>query len=71
MFKYEELRTQYNSQIIHHADNDSVILVDSFDNIKFHVRIGTISSSKDIGTVTAKNDLELQNKIKFLTLIKT
>lgn len=71
MFKYEELRTKYNSQIIHHKDNDSVILVDSFDNTQFHVRIGTLGSSKDIGSVTAKDDLELQNKIKFLTLIKT
>lgn len=71
MFKYEELCTKYNSQIIHHKDNDSVILVDSFDNTEFHVRIGTLSSSKDIGTINAKNDLELQNKIKFLILIKT
>ena len=39
------------------------IVVDSFDNYNFNVRIGTISSTNEVGTITATSDFELNEKI--------
>lgn len=44
------------------------VFVDSFDNQEFDVRIGSIEESTPMGTITAKGDEELNNKI--LALLK-
>lgn len=47
-------------------DSDSVILVDSFDNHHFDVRMGTIIDTKAIGQVTASSDEELNQSLEQL-----
>ena len=39
------------------------IFVDSFDNKEFEVRIGSVSDSISMGTVTATSDAELNTKV--------
>lgn len=39
------------------------IFVDSFDNKKFEVRIGSISDSVSMGSITAGSDAELNRKV--------
>ncbi|WP_301668018.1 MULTISPECIES: hypothetical protein [Neisseria] len=56
MFKFDMTLAQ-NFAIFY--DDDNVVLVDSFDNKHFDVRMGTITNSKIIGSVTAQSDTEL------------
>lgn len=56
MFKFDMSLSQ-NFAIFY--DGDDVVLVDSFDNNHFDVRMGTITNSKMIGSVTANTDSEL------------
>lgn len=46
---------------------DKCVIVDSFDNQKFDVRIGTITESKHIGTVHAQSDEELNEQLERVT----
>lgn len=39
------------------------LFVDSFDNIDFNVRIGTIEESKDVGKIIALTNKDLQSKL--------
>lgn len=47
-------------------DGDDVVLVDSFDNKHFDVRMGTITNSEIIGSVSAKSDTELNDALEKL-----
>lgn len=42
------------------------IFVDSFDNHEFDVRIGTTDESESMGTISANNNAELNEKILLL-----
>jgi len=42
------------------------VFVDSFDNHEFDVRMGTISESKKIGSITANTSEELNRKLRQL-----
>ncbi|MCQ9052772.1 hypothetical protein H2C66_19585 [Vibrio diabolicus] len=42
------------------------IFVDSFDNENFDVRLGNISESELIGSISAKSDSELNSKLEEL-----
>ena len=56
MFKFDMSLSQ-NFAIFY--DGDDVVLVDSFDNNHFDVRMGTVTNSKMIGSITASSDSEL------------
>lgn len=60
MFKFDMSLSQ-NFAIFH--DGDYVVLVDSFDNEHFDVRMGTITNSEVIGSVTATTDSELNSAL--------
>jgi hypothetical protein len=45
------------------------IFVDSFDNHEFDVRIGSVNESVAMGSITANNDAELNEKIASLLKI--
>ena len=47
-------------------ETGEAVFVDSFDNKEFEVRIGTITDSKSVGTITATSDVELNKKIEEL-----
>lgn len=48
-------------------ESDKCVIVDSFDNQEFDVRVGTIAQSKHIGTVSAYSDEELNEKLERVT----
>ena len=56
MFKFDMSLSQ-NFAIFYDADD--VVLVDSFDNNHFDVRMGTVTNSEMIGSITASSDSEL------------
>lgn len=56
MFKFDMSLSQ-NFAIFY--DGDDVVLVDSFDNNHFDVRMGTVTNSEMIGSITARSDSEL------------
>ena len=56
MFKFDMSLSQ-NFAIFY--DGDDVVLVDSFDNNHFDVRMGTVANSEMIGSITASSDSEL------------
>ena len=56
MFKFDMSLSQ-NFAIFY--DGDDVVLVDSFDNNHFDVRMGTMTNSEMIGSITASSDSEL------------
>lgn len=56
MFKFDMSLSQ-NFAIFY--DGDDVVLVDSFDNNHFDVRMGTVTNSEMIGSITASSDSEL------------
>ena len=56
MFKFDMSLSQ-NFAIFY--DGDDVVLVDSFDNNHFDVRMGTVTNSEMIGCITASSDSEL------------
>lgn len=64
MFKFDMTLSQ-NFAIFY--DGDNVVLVDSFDNKHFDVRMGTITDSKIIGSITASSDSELNTALEKLT----
>lgn len=39
------------------------IFVDTFDNVEFDVRIGTIEESVSVGSIQASSDVELNEKV--------
>lgn len=43
-----------------------VVLVDSFDNHEFNVRLGTLEESADLGVVVADNNDALNSKLREL-----
>ena len=56
MFKFDMSLSQ-NFAIFY--DGHDVVLVDSFDNNHFDVRMGTMTNSEMIGSITASSDSEL------------
>ena len=56
MFKFDMSLSQ-NFAIFY--DGDDAVLVDSFDNNHFDVRMGTVTNSEMIGSITASSDSEL------------
>ena len=63
MFKFD-ISVSQNFAIFY--DGDDVVLVDSFDNKHFDVRMGTITNSEIIGSVSAKSDTELNDALEKL-----
>lgn len=63
MFKFD-MSVSQNFAIFY--DGDDVVLVDSFDNKHFDVRMGTITNSEIIGSVSAKSDTELNDALEKL-----
>lgn len=63
MFKFDMTISQ-NFAIFYVGDN--VVLVDSFDNKHFDVRMGTITDSKIIGNIIASSDSELNTALEKL-----
>ncbi|KTR90457.1 hypothetical protein [Pantoea dispersa] len=65
--------TKFNMQIKQNyasfffKESDKCVIVDSFDNQEFDVRVGTIGESKLIGTVNAYSDEELNEKLERVT----
>lgn len=47
-------------------DDDDVVLVDSFDNKHFDVRMGTITNSEIIGSISAESDTQLNDALEEL-----
>lgn len=58
MFRFD-MSVSQNCAVFYDADN--VVLVDSFDNLHFDVRMGTIFDSKPIGQIKAYSDDELND----------
>ncbi|MEI8620724.1 MAG: hypothetical protein ACI6PR_14365 [Pseudoalteromonas sp.] len=57
------------------GQNGSHIFIDSFDNTKFEMRIGSLDNSKSVGSVIASNDGELNIRllglyIKYINTLK-
>ncbi len=44
-------------------EGTTFVAVDSFDNYNFNVRIGTLSSTEEVGHITASTDFELNSKL--------
>lgn len=63
MFKFDMSLSQ-NFAIFY--DDDDVVLVDSFDNKHFDVRMGTITNSEIIGSISAESDTQLNNALEEL-----
>jgi hypothetical protein len=49
-------------------DSGIAVFVDSFDNHEFDVRIGSVSKSDPVGSITAKTTEELNRKLEELYL---
>lgn len=47
-------------------EGTTFVAIDSFDNYNFNVRIGTLSSTKDVANITASTDDELNAKLSNL-----
>jgi hypothetical protein len=47
------------------------VFIDSFDNRKFDVRIGSVNESKFVGHIFAETDHELNEKLAALFLAQT
>ncbi len=47
--------------------NNKTMFIESFDNLNFEVRVGTIESSKHLSNITAKTSAELNTKLKKLS----
>lgn len=43
--------------------NNLSVFIDSFDNVEFNVRIGSLLSSDFIDTIKAENNFELNTKL--------
>ncbi|EKZ8663143.1 hypothetical protein ACUNB4_000751 [Vibrio alginolyticus] len=55
-----------NSASFFYKGSEICIFVDSFDNKNFDVRLGNISESELIGSISAKSDSELNSKLEEL-----
>lgn len=55
-----------NFAAFHGKEKHKHIFVDSFDNMSFEVRIGTLKASVSAGTISASSDEELNTKLKDL-----
>lgn len=47
-------------------NNGTCVFVDSFDNEEFTVRIGTLNDTEIVGSITAKSNDELNDKLSAL-----
>ncbi|MEN3753716.1 hypothetical protein ABC733_17010 [Mangrovibacter sp. SLW1] len=63
MFKFN-MTLQQNFASFFNEDKSQCVLVDSYDNQEFDVRMGTIEHSEHIGTVHAASDEELNKKLE-------
>lgn len=65
MFKFD-MCIEHNSASFKSTTSNKYVFVDSFDNHEFDVRMGTISESKKIGSITASTSEELNRKLRQL-----
>lgn len=65
MFNFD-MKIEENSASFKDSENNKYVFIDSFDNKEFNVRMGTLSESKEVGTVTAKTTEELNQKLYLL-----
>ncbi|MEZ8020795.1 hypothetical protein ACED63_20440 [Vibrio splendidus] len=65
MFKFNMALEQNFGSFICQSTGKAV-LIDSFDNREFDVRVGTLSESRLIGTISAESDEELNHKLSEL-----
>lgn len=67
MFKFD-MSIENNFASFKSSTSNKYVFVDSFDNKEFSVRMGTLSESKEIGTITASTSEELNRKLRKLCL---
>lgn len=47
-------------------ESGKAVFVDSFDNVEFDVRVGTLTESKFVGTIHAEDDSVLNSQLQQL-----
>lgn len=63
MFKFD-MKIDQNYASFYNHDNGMALFVDSFDNIEFDVRVGTLRDSRHVATVQAYSNDELNSKLQ-------
>lgn len=69
MFNFR-MTTRENFASFRDTETNKVVYVDSFDNVEFNVRFGTVESTEDLGTIEADCDETLNAKLSALVLKK-
>lgn len=67
MFKFD-MKIEQNFASFKSTTSKKYVFVESFDNQEFTVRMGTLSESKEIGSLTASTSKELNLKLRKLCL---
>lgn len=62
MFDFKMSRNE-NFASFRDTNTGRYVFVDSFDNVEFNVRLGTIEESRILGTVVAHSDEALNKKL--------
>ena len=62
MFAFK-MSTNENFASFREENTGRVVFVDSFDNVEFNVRIGTMEETRDLGSVIAESDEVLNKKL--------
>jgi hypothetical protein len=58
-----QMTTRENFASFRDAETGQFVFVDSFDNVAFNVRFGTLESSVDLGTIKADSDAALNAQL--------
>ena len=69
MFDFRMSRDE-NFATFRDRETGRVVFVDSFDNIEFNVRLGTMEESRDLGSFVAESDEVLNKKLHELVAHK-
>ncbi|EMV9403974.1 MULTISPECIES: hypothetical protein [Klebsiella] len=63
MFTFD-MQLDQNFASFYNPDSGKAVFVDSFDNVEFDVRVGTLRESQHVATVHAETDEELNSKLQ-------
>lgn len=58
------MQLKQNYAFFFDESNDKCVIVDTFDNQEFDVRVGTLTDTRHVATVHAESDEELNQKIQ-------
>jgi hypothetical protein len=58
-----DMAVDQNFAIFRNTDDSTVVIVESFNNVDFEARIGTVANSTHVATFTASSDSELNGKL--------